>query len=627
MFSPERRAQLGRLLREPALFAGFVALALFHTGLWDDPAHRTGLTDDSPPVVIAVNSVARHLLTAPRQLFEYNVFFPYHDSGGFFEPLLGPAVLVAPLTPFIQNPILLFNCSLVLVMATMSYGAYRLGLRLLGDRTLAVLAALAVPYSGQQTGHYYHINVATGAGFPLLMLGMLRLQEQPGIGAALLTGLAFGLQAGTSGYQAVSAAALVGVLVAWRPTSFLRAKTLGLTLAALGLGAAIMFPWASAFVGLQQSAGMVREAAMSRHSSLVLADWLSSPSVLWRPVLGNAADSTFPGAVVLILGVFGLFAARGRYAWLLRVTLAAFILLALGPDITIAGYRLPLPLTLLRRLVPPVQACGHPRTFIIPGLMALAFLAMMGLARLGWTRHRVVAWLLGALIVAETFAPCPLAATDLRLPPVYEKLRTLSAGAFLEIPAGGWADSDWEWYAIMHGLPVVNGSGPFTPPLQRGLYRLMKRQWTGRPARDLSGTRALAYLKRFFPIRYVVTHGDNWVARSVGLTPSFALLAECEPRARIYRLVRSGQGAWIERQFRDDQLRGRLLDLRLRGPSDASVAISFNDRPLKTVTLAAAEEEWRIPVPDDAIQRGLNAVQLESSATFELTDIDTVEAR
>jgi len=110
-------------------------------------------------------------------------------------------VLVAPLTPFIQNPILLFSCALVLVLATMSYGAYRLGLRLLGDRALAILAAIAIPYSGQQTGHYYHINGSTGFGFPLLMLGLLRLQEEPSLAAALLTGLAFGLQAGTSGYS------------------------------------------------------------------------------------------------------------------------------------------------------------------------------------------------------------------------------------------------------------------------------------------------------------------------------------------------------------------------------------------------------------------------------------------
>jgi hypothetical protein len=388
-----------------------------------------------------------------------------------------------------------------------------------------------------------------------------------------------------------------------------------------------MFPWASSFAGHQQSAGMVRDAAQSGRASLAVADWLSSPSVLWRPVLGNETDSVFPGAVVIVFGLFGLFAARGRYAWLLRATVATFILLALGPDVTIARCRLPLPLTLLRTLVPPVQACGHPRTFIIPGLMALAFLAMMGLARLGWTRRRAVAWLLGALIVAETFAPCPLAAMNLSLPPVYEKLRTLPAGAFLEIPAGGWADSDWEWRAIVHGLPVVNGSGPFTPPLQKGLYHLIKRQWTGRPARDLSDTRALAYLKRFFPIRYVVTHGGNWDARSVALTPSFVLLAECVPGDRIYRLVRSGQGTWIERQFRDDQLRGRVLDLHLRGPEGASVAVAFNERPLQTVTIASSEKEWRIPVPGDAIQRGLNAVQLESNATFELTDIDTVAAR
>jgi hypothetical protein len=259
--------------------------------------------------------------------------------------------------------------------------------------------------------------------------------------------------------------------------------------------------------------------------------------------------------------------------------------------------------------------------------MALALLAMMGLARLGWTRYRAVAWLLGALIVAETYAPPLLGVRDTNVPPVYEKLRSLPAGALLELPAGGFDEPEWEWQAITHGLPVVNGWGPFTPPPQRNLYRLIKRQWTGRPARDLSDTRALAYLKRYFPIRYVVTHGDNWIPRSVALTPSFVPVAECAQRARIYRLVRSGQGTWIERQFRDDQLRGRCVRLRLRGRAGESVAVSLNGQRLQTVAIAVTEGEWCVPVPNGILEHGLNAVRLDATTRFELTDIDTARRR
>ena len=621
--SSDPRARMRSLLRELALFCCFTTLAVFHTGLWRDPGHRTGPGDDSAPDVFTVNWVARHLLTAPSQILEFNVFFPCRGSGGLFEPELGPAVLVAPLTPFIQNPILLFSCALELVLATMSYGAYRLGLRLLGDRALAILAAIAIPYSGQQTGHYYHINGSTGFGFPLLMLGLLRLQEEPSLAAALLTGLAFGLQAGTSGYHAVSAAVLIAVVIAWRPRSLLRGKTLGLLLAALALGAAIIYPWASAFTALQGPAGLVRAEESSHRLAFGLRNYFSSPSWFWQPVLGDSIDVAFPGAVVTVLGAIGIFAARGRYVWLLRVTLAAFVLLALGPDLTIAGHRLPLPFALLYRLVPPVRACGHPISFVMPGLMALAFLAMMGLARLGWTRHRAVAWLLGALIVAETFAPPRLVARGLNLPPVYEKLRALAAGAFLEIPAGGLNDAEWEWRAIQHGLPVVNGWGSFTPPLQRGLYRLMKHQWNGRPARDLSDTRALAYLKRFFPIRYVVTHGDGWIMRSIAHTPSFVLEAECAPDDRIYRLVRSGNGTWIERQFRDDQLRGHALRVRLRASAADNVVIRVNDRVIETLAVGPMEREWRLPVPTAVLVRGANGVVFEGATPFELVDIES----
>jgi hypothetical protein len=621
----ERPSWFVGLRRELALFAFFVALAAFHTGLWRDSAHRVGPGDDTPPVVIGVNWVARHLLAAPNRVFEYNVFFPYRDSGGLFEPLLGPSVLVVPLTPLIENPIL-FNCALVLAMAAMSYGAYRLGLRLLGDPALAILAAVAVPYTGQQTGHYIHINVATGYGFPFLMLGLIRLTESPSLGAAALTGLALGLQAGTSGYHAISSAAMVAVVVLWRPRSFLRAKTLGLLLAALALAAAIVYPWASAFMSLQGPAGLTRTIDQSRHAALGLRNYFASPSLIWKPVFGDVVDTAFPGAVVTILGVFGLFAARGRYAWLLRVALATFVLMALGPDITIAGHRIPLPFGVAWSLVPVMRSCRHPLTFLIPGLMALAYLAMLGLARLGWARQRWVVWLLGALIVAETFGPPRLVERELGLAPVYDRLRALPAGAFLEIPAGGWSEAEWEWRAIEHGLPVVNGQGAFVPRLHRDLYRLMKHQWSGRPARDLSGTRALEYLKRYFPIRYVVVHGDAWTARSIARTPSFVLEAECAPEDRIYRLVRSGRGVRVERHFRDDQLRGRVLVLRFGGTGGDPISVRVNDQLLKSATIAPSEPEWRLSVPREALHRGLNAVRIEGATAFELADIDAVDA-
>jgi hypothetical protein len=609
--------------RELVVIGLFIALALLHTGLWRDPARSVGLTDDTPPVIIGVNWVARHLITAPSQVYEYNVFFPYRDSGAFFEPWLGPAVLAAPLTPFIRNPILLFNCALVLVMAAMSYAAYRLGLHLLGDRRLALLAAVAIPYTGQQTGHLLRINVATGYGFPLLVLGLVCLLETPTVGAALLAGLALGLQAGTSGYHAISSAVLVLVVLLWRPRALLKPKTLGLLLAAAALAAAIVYPWASAFLSMQQAAGLTRTIEQSREAGLGLRNYFASPSLVWRPVFGCDIDTAFPGAVVTLLGVFGLFAARGRYAWLLRAIVVTFVLLAMGPDIDVAGHRFVLPFGLFWDFVPIVRSCRHPLTFVIPGLMALGYLAMLGLDRLGWARRSWVVWLLGALIIGETFGPPGMAKRELGLPQVYERLRALPAGAFLELPAGGFAEAEWEWRAVEHGLPVVNGQGPFVPRLHRELYRLMKHQWGGRPARDLSDTRALEYLKRYFPIRYVMVHGDGWMERSIALTASFVLEAEAPPGDRIYRLVRSGRGTRIERQFRDDQLRGRILYVRLGRAPGAAASVRVNDRVLTSAAASPSATEWRVAVPSEALFRGLNTVTLESATELDLADIDT----
>lgn len=617
---PER---LRPILRETGLLFFFLALAALHTSLWRDPAHRIGPTGDSAHHVFAVNWYARHLLTAPQRLFEGNVFFPYHDAAAFFEPSLGPAVLVAPLTPLIANPILLHNIAVLLVLTTASYGAYRLGLHVLAHRGLAVLAAVALPYSGQQTGHFGHLNGVAMSGFPFLMLGLILLAERPSVGAALLTAFAFGLQAGTSGYQAMSCAVLIVLGLAWGGRSLLRPRAMLFTLGALVLGALLVLPWVRTFLALQTEAGLVRDVEQTRSYSLHLRNYFSTPSLVWKPLFGDAVDTAFPGAVVTLLGAIGLVVARGRHAWFFRLVFATCLVLALGPDIQIAGHRLPLPFGLAWNLVPAIRAGRHPASFFIPGLMALTFLAMMALARLRCARHPLLLWLLGVAIVTETLTSPKLVVRDLSLPPVYDRLRALPAGAFLEVPLGDYAELDWQWRAIMHGLPVVNGFAPFVPRLQDGLYHLTKRQWSGRPTRDLSDTRALAYLKRFFPIRYVVTHGKGWVARSIAATPSFVFEAECAPNDRIYRLVRSGQGPWIERQFRDDQLRGRALRVRLRAGVADNVVVSVNDRVIETLAVGPAEREWRLVVPTSVLVRGANGVVFEGATSFELTDIES----
>ena len=155
-------------------------------------------------MIWALDWVSKHFLSA--RMFDGNIFYPSPHSVLFVEPVLGPAALAVPLRLFTANPILIYNACNILVMALASYGMYRLAFTMTGDRGAALLAGVVVPYAPQQLRHLVHINLITIAGFPFMILGLLRLFVKPGPWPALLAALAYVFQAGTSGYHAISGA-------------------------------------------------------------------------------------------------------------------------------------------------------------------------------------------------------------------------------------------------------------------------------------------------------------------------------------------------------------------------------------------------------------------------------------
>ena len=202
-------------MREALILAGFTLMALLRTGLTGDLGSQFFAGVDTVQDVSILNWVASHLVTDRSRLFEGNTFFPSHDAILLSDPLLGPAALVLPLRLFTSNPVLLYNAAVLLVLVGASWGFYRLAWRLSGDRRAALLAGFAIPYLPQQTHHMTHLNLVTLAGFPFLLLGLLELLERPRPAVALLTGVAFAFQAGTSGYWAFSCTFLCLVVAAW----------------------------------------------------------------------------------------------------------------------------------------------------------------------------------------------------------------------------------------------------------------------------------------------------------------------------------------------------------------------------------------------------------------------------
>lgn len=613
----------------------FVALALARTGIHGDLATRVygGGGGDPGMHGWALTTVATQLLREPWRPFEGNIYYPSHHSVLFGDPLLGPAVLVLPLRALGAGPVLLFNAATLLSLVVASWGSYRVARRLGAPRAGAFLAGVAVPYTGQQMERLVHLNLLAIPFLPWLLLGLLDLLERPGWRPALVAGLAFALQAATSGYHAFGVSLLALVVAAWGWRRLADRRVLAWGLLSALLAGLLLLPYVSGFLELaREEARMSRGLEVARANGLDLASFFVSRAWLWRGLLPDG-QPFFPGLAVLLLAGRALLGLRGdrRVRLLALLALAAFVM-ALGPEVRWRGTPLlPGPFALAMRLVPLLDAMRHPYTLAVPGLMALGLLAALGLGglRRGWQVAAV------ALTVAEAFGDTPARLEAPReLPPVYAELARLAASeasggplpATLELPL---RDKGATWRAALHGLPVVNGVGSFEPQRYQGLAQLLKRDGKGAP-RDLTESLAFEHLKTWFPARFVLLRGRG--------TAELRALAEASPRSlellyaspegdRIYRLRRGGRGRELARGFREDQLRAGRLQARASARPPAALVATLGGASLGPPLPVGPEPrqlEWAVPA--GLVRRGLNLLELRlegpAEAVLELEDVE-----
>ena len=607
----------------------YLALAGAHTRILTDLATRTygGGGGDPGQDAWILSRVTHQLLHEPWRPFEGNLYFPSHHSVLFCDPLLGPAVLVLPLRLVTANPVLLYNAAVLLALAVASLGFDRLARRLGASPLAAVLAGIAIPYSSQQMARLYHLNLLALTFFPFLIHGLLDLLERSRASAAVRTGVAFALQAATSGYHAFSCVLVSLVAAAWGARFLRSRRTLALALLAALIALALLYPYVSGFLWLRANEGrMVRDASVPAAYGLDWSWLFVSRSYAWRTLL-RGGEPFFPGLVVLVFAALGLREfVRDRYVRFLALLAVVSLILAAGPELRWRGQVLgPGPFGFLREWLPLLDAMRHPFTLAVPALIALGLLASLGLSRSSLAGSRTALVLVLVLAAGETASPAPgRSAAPRPVPSVYTWLQGQPAGGVLELP---FDDDAWTHWAAHHQLPIVNGVGAFEPERYQVLWQLFRRDWRG-PAGDMEGSRSLAYLKAWFPIRYVVVHAaapGPMRASAVATVRSLEPLHLTPDGDRVYRLHRGGTGPLLRRAFREDQLRAGAIRIRLQGSSGRAVSLGFNGRALGSPLILEAEpRDHEIVLPRGAVRRGLNVLELrtEGDGAFELLEID-----
>jgi hypothetical protein len=185
-------------------------------------------------------------------------------------------------------------------------------------------------------------------------------------------------------------------------------------------------------------------------------------------------------------------------------------LMALGPEIEVAGQRVVGPYALAREVLPGLALARMPARFNATATMALAALAGIGAAGL-CRRFRGAASATGvalvALAVASMYRPLPLRPVTgpQDVPPAYRALARLPPGPVVEIP---YHDLDRErfvfeieaarmYLSVYHWQPILNGFSSHLPVGYGAVSALVAQ---------LPDPGALRALVRTTGLRYVLVH-------------------------------------------------------------------------------------------------------------------------
>jgi hypothetical protein len=409
------------------------------------------------------------LLTDPRHLLDANIFYPHRGTLAYSELNLVAGVLGLPAFAITGSAIAAQNVAVVIGLLLAFLCTWALVRRLTGSAAAGLVSATAFTFCPFIQAHTAHIQLLMAFAIPLVLVAYHRFRARETMARAAALGAALAVAGLACAYYGIFAGLALG-LVALLLGRFERRYGIGLLVAAgvtVAIVAPIFIPYlhARALVEAPTTNGT---AAVQQYSATA-ADYLSSPSFVHEhlPFLHAAAESVFPGLVLLALAAIGVVeivqrgTAEERRVGLTYVALAAAAAWAsFGPD---AGlYRV------LSAALPPMGLLRAPVRLGLVVVLALAVVAGFGARRLSKGRTWMGAVLVPLVAVELATLPWPLVREG-PVSEVYRVLAHLPRGGVVEFPfmyrrTDYLNHSRYMFNAIYHWQPLVNGYSDVIPP-------------------------------------------------------------------------------------------------------------------------------------------------------------------
>ncbi|MGA7669463.1 MAG: hypothetical protein WBW04_03525 [Nitrolancea sp.] len=466
--------------------------------------------------------------THPLNIFDANIFYPYRNTLAYSDYLFGQAALISPLLLKTGNAILADNVSLLLSFAFSGFAMYLMVVDLTGNRLAGIVAGFAYAFAPARMAQFEHLHLTSAEWLPLAVLAARRALSQHSIKWSVVLGGIVVLQGLFGIYYFYFLAILLGVVFgAFLVTHRDRSALIGVARAGAAclVGAALLIPILIPYQQVHDELGIERTVEEMNKWRAVPSDYLAvSPR---NRYLGDSLGNTysrdlerdlFPGYILIVLAVFGLFNRRLSWErWMLFAVAVISIVLSFGLTGHLGGHDFPLPYRFFYYVVPGFKAIRVPARLGLLALVGLAGLAGLGLDLILGQLSKLTKTSLIQLFAASSlsvllvFGMSVEYTTRIPLPgalpatlaesnrPDYAWLAQHPAPT-VELPMGdGIIASAWpNFWSTFHWNPVVNGYSGIAPPV----YYIFRDEMKSFPSK-----RTIALLQGI-GVRNVVYHAD-----------------------------------------------------------------------------------------------------------------------
>ena len=491
-------------------------------------------------------------------IWNANIFYPYPTTLAYNEHLLGMSLLLMPFVLLGKTPLVAHNLGILLTIALSGWGTYLLVLWLTKNPWASLVAGILFAISPFRLSNLTELNLLSTHWIPFAFLAAGLLIKHNCTKDLILLILFTNLQL----FSAINYAVLVSLgLIIW--TMFLlfayrNQLSLSLLTRLIIFGAItfiLNWPVLQVYQGMSEQMGVIRTLGDAKvygaslvnyilpvGNSLLYGRWLNLPTQLSYSFPGIGVFITaFPGIVMLLLGLLGIFVGRklntsphlrAATAALLSISLVGF-LLSFGANNEVFGKNLApvldnlLPYPYLYRALPVLHGFRIPLRFALLTTFGLAVLAGIGFAGIAQALNRkkqiVFATLLVSVFALAEHLPAPLPGQQVpHGKEVYSWLadNTDEDAVILELPyylhtKQNHKEAVREYESTRHWRQLVNGGSGFKPEWLVNLGETL----------DTFPNWAAFDVAQQLGVNYIVLHSDQYSPTDwnnlMGLLPAY----------------------------------------------------------------------------------------------------------